>query len=163
MDLLEFDKWLERADEYAITIKKILDIPINEKRRILCLDRNCYDIAAAFPNIPHTPYSPDEFFKRNYVFDFTRRDGLIGDWSWISLSSDIVYREEIREFEIDLGEFWFPLENNKVPERDEQGIFDLSKHKNKHWRDLDENTLIGWRGVMVFWDDLEKLPYIYYT
>lgn len=67
----------------------------------------------------------------------------------------------LRDFDIDLGTFWHPLFNNKVPKSDFEDTFSIpEKFTGKHYNEFALNTRIGWRGPCMLLEDVKKLPKI---
>jgi len=69
--------------------------------------------------------------------------------------------EEIFELEY-MKDNWYPLINGKIPAKDEQGIMKFPNKKPKSWTEYPETTHVGWRGPMILWSDVKKMPGIYY-
>lgn len=154
-------KWLyEDSLRYHMTIKDIVDIPVGEKTEIFFMDRNILDLIE--DNKKYIPILPSEFFSKCYFITFTKIDnGIRGTWLW-NTYSDIGNCPEHREFDIDLGSFWYPLKNDKVPLNDEQGNIRFGKNAGKHYSAFSDNTRLGWRGPMMLKENMDKCSSIIY-
>ena len=65
------------------------------------------------------------------------------------------------EFHINYsGHNWFPLKNGYLPAKGDDGQ-PLLDGKKKKWTTFPKETPIGWRGPMILWDKLDKLPNVY--
>ena len=65
------------------------------------------------------------------------------------------------EFDIEYLEGnWYPLTDGYLPPKDPQGFAKLNFKTKKHWKEFPKTTRVGWRGPMIKWDDLDKLPNI---
>jgi len=151
MDILT---WLDNSEQFQLTIKDILDIPLNKPVLIFCMDRNVIDLC----DKSTTPLAPSFFFRKNYFFFFTRTEGIIGNWEWTFNKKRIDIE---KEFDINLDTCWYPLKDNQVPDKDEQCLFDFGEMAGKSYTDFPPNTKVGWRGPMMMADDMNKLPFVY--
>lgn len=141
---------------YHLTIKDILDLPIGQSIKIFCMDRNLYDFCIFEKRINHK-MSAEKFFNGGYIIKYKRIDGLIGMWKFLDIDDSY----EQREFDLDLSEFWYPLVNNRVPQNDFDGFFDMPElFAGKHYNELPPNTRIGWRGPCMKLENLKKIPNI---
>jgi DNA-directed RNA polymerase beta' subunit len=97
-----------------MTIKDVIDIPKGEEREIFFMDRNIIDIADR--NEKNVEMLPSDFFKDCYFIKFIKTDdGIRGTWFWNKhYLDDVGNCPEHKEFDIDLGTFWYPLKDNKV-------------------------------------------------
>jgi hypothetical protein len=144
---------------YHLTIKDILDLPIGKPIEIFCMDRNLFDFCIYKDRI-NIKMSAENFFNEGYIIKYEKTHGLIGKWKFLNFDDDYF----IREFDIDLGSFWHPLFNNKVPERDADFKQKMPiKFRKKHYSELPLDTRIGWRGPCMLLEDVKKLPQILLT
>jgi hypothetical protein len=154
--------FIKASEPYHMRIKDVLNLPIGKKIRLFFLDRNMFDMSCDSENNPvGIPIKPSQFFRAGYFIDFTRRKELRGTWKWTYAGGD---SEEDSEFHIDLGKSWYPLRNDRIPEKDSQSVFQIpDSFAGKHYSNLDPNTKIGWRGEMMYARDMDKCPNIIYT
>ena len=155
---LHLDKWIDHMTNKFITIKNISLMNKNEKKTFLCLDRNMYDLCS--DNFNKGEFIATEFFKKNYILDYIHNDNLTG----IGKMKNIDINYSIFNFDINYEyDYWYPLDNNGfLPNYDHQGFFNLNNVK-KDWKKYPLNTLLGWRGPMLQWQDVENAPKIYYN
>jgi hypothetical protein len=150
-------KWLyEDSLKYHMTIKDVIDIPKGEEREIFFMDRNIIDIADR--NEKNVEMLPSDFFKDCYFIKFIKTDdGIRGTWFWNKhYLDDVGNCPEHKEFDIDLGTFWYPLKDNKVPVNDQQGIVRFGKNAGKHYSSFPNNVRLGWRGPMMLKENMNK-------
>jgi hypothetical protein len=143
--------------KYHLTIKDILAFPVGETYRFFFLDRNMFDVSCDTKyNELNVPTKPSTFFRNGYYIDFTRREGIQGDWKWGFDSESSSIGEE---FHVDMNTGWYPFRNNHVPIKDSQGIFTIPEDfAGKHYSELPEDTRIGWRGPMMLTENMDKCP-----
>jgi hypothetical protein len=162
---MEIVEWLNVGSRpYHLTIQNILNLSNGDSIEIFFMDRNVMDISCDKEyNEENIPIKPSHFFRNCNYITFTKKEGIIGDWDWhcTLLTKKLTYKE--REFDIDLGDFWYPLKNNKVPESNEYDLFDLSKYSGKHYSEFSPDTRIGWRGEMMLKENMDKCPNVYWN
>ena len=123
------------------------------------MDRNLFD-SCIYEERINKIIKAEKFFNNGYIIKYKRIDGLIGKWKFLNFNDS--YKQ--REFDLDLGEFWYPLVNNCVPENDFQDLFDIPDFfAGKHYNEFPLNTRIGWRGPCMLLEDVKKLPKILLT
>ena len=145
--------------KYHLTIKDILDLPIGESIEIFCMDRNLFDFCINKDRIDKI-IKAENFFSDGYIIKYKRINGLIGKWKFLNIDNNY----SLREFDIDLDTFWYPLVYNRVLKTDFDDIFCIpEKFSGKHYNDFPLNTRIGWRGPCMLLEDVKKLPKILLT
>jgi hypothetical protein len=151
---LEFNKWYDLAWEYAITIETITKLKSGDRIKLLVLDRNVADIAFEI-NEKDKVCNPLHFFRDN-TMEYVHKEGLKGKMVYS-------YGEYDTEFDIEYElHHWYPLTNGCLPKKDPQGFSKFSYKEPKPWTDFPTNTRIGWRGPMMLWSDVIKMPDIYW-
>lgn len=149
--------WLDSTYLYHLTIKHILSLKVGESVAIFLMDRNVLDLCCESSINPYgEKKKPTEFFKNNYYINFTKTEGIRGDWKWI-WNNKVQHTDKNQEFHIDLGSCIFPLKDDKVPMEDNQRCFNLSEHAGKHYTKFPLYTKLGWRGNMMRVRDMNKL------
>lgn len=145
--------------KYHLTIKDILDLPIGESIKIFCMDRNLFDFCINKDRIDKI-IKAENFFSDGYIIKYKRINGLIGKWKFLNIDNNY----SLREFDIDLDTFWYPLVYNRVLKTDFDDIFYIpEKFSGKHYNEFPLNTRIGWRGPCMLLEDVKKLPKILLT
>lgn len=155
-------EWVKRTSlPYHLTIRDIEQLELNKPTNIFLMDRNVYDTSLDEGNNPkNKAIKPSSFFRKGYYITFTKKEeGIKGKWIF-NIEPNNSYN---KEFDINLGTVWYPLKNDKVPERDWQGLFDLSKYYNMHYSDFPRDTKLGWRGPMMLVQNMDKCGYIIWT
>jgi len=65
------------------------------------------------------------------------------------------------EFDIEYKkDNWYPFIDGILPATDPQGFFELLR-KDKSWDEFPKKSHIGFRGPMILWKYVKKLPKIY--
>ena len=152
--------WLIIMEDKHITIKDIIKMNIGESKKLLCLDRNFYD----FINNTNKPINAKDFFKYNYIVEYTHKNNLKGTLKYLGDWSD--NKPQMFNFDLEyIKNHWYPLNNDgNLPINDLQGFakFPWSKDKIKpvSWKDYSTNTRVGWRGPMILWEDVCNSPKI---
>ena len=148
MQSIHINEWLNIMKHKYITIKDIEKLNEGECIKLLAIDRNFYDLIDNNEDGVSTP--PEIFLQDNYIFEYTHNNGLNGTIRWIKEE-----RIDNFNFHINYNNYdWYPLNNEgKLPEDDPQGLFSFKDIK-KNYREYPKDTLIGWRGPMLLWEDV---------
>ena len=152
---LNIDKWIPKSKKWWLTIKDIEKLKKGEKIKILLMDRNLYDIITT-TNKPNKLYKPRYFFRINTVI-YEHEYNLVGKikYNW---------DHEFKKFEFQIEykkDNWYPLKNGILPQVDPQGFVTLLDEEKK-WNEFSKLTHVGWRGPMMLWKNVEKMPDIYW-
>jgi hypothetical protein len=148
-DKLTLNKWIKEVIPNWLTIEKILKIKPNKKVKVLLLDRNIKDTIEFSKRknelIIGNEYKPNYYFKDSFAYIKRKNNN--------DLKMEIFYSFEKEyidfEFDIEYGKgLWFPLENG------------INLEEGKEWKDYPIYTHIGWRGPMILWKEIGKLPLI---
>tara|TARA_B100002019_G_scaffold261224_1_gene247833 strand:+ start:16 stop:855 length:840 start_codon:yes stop_codon:yes gene_type:complete len=152
---LEFAKWYNNSRKYWLTIKDIERMKNKGKIVVLPLHRNVLDGPQTYHK-ENTPYKPETFFK-------TEKDTFVnyGNMSGIFIKYD-QHDKTPKPLDIEYKkDKWYPLFDGYLPDKDVQTGNKLLG-KKKHWTEFKKNSHIGFRGPMILWDDLKKLPKLYF-
>ena len=156
---LNIDKWYKNSRKYWITINDIEQLLNNKKKNeiiVLMLDRNYLDIAMGH-NKKNKSYNVNHFFRFNkykVIYDKNLKGKLI------YLNKKDPYKVNF-EFEVEYKkDNWYPFINGYLPKNDPQG-FDKLLGKKIHFSKFPKNTHIGFRGPMILWENIDKLPDIF--
>jgi len=155
---LSIEEWLAFMKSKCITIDFITNLNQNQKVKLLCIDRNFYDL---IENNQYGVYSPEEFFAHNYIINYKHNHDLSGFANWNFDNND-----EYSPFNFHLNyvnDSWYPLNNEGKLEFNEieVKIFNIDvQNIEKKWQEYSGNTLVGWRGEMLLWDDAIQSPKI---
>lgn len=153
---LEFTKWKERSRAYWLTIKDIENMKNGEKMHVLMLDRNALDSHDNTIRV-NKLYKPSTFFKNNKEI-YTHSHKLYGN---ITYHKDSITFNKKNGFHVEYTKNnWYPLMNDHLPSKDPQKIVQLLG-KRVNWKHMKKSTHIGWRGPLIKWSDLKKLPNVY--
>ena len=148
MRSIHINSWLNIMKDKYITIKDIEKLNKGDCVKLLAIDRNFYDLIDN--NETGIEMPPDIFLQDNYIFEYTHNNKLNGMIRWIK-------EENINNFNFDINynnDYWYPLNNEgELPEEDPQRLFSL-KNIKKNYKEYPEETLIGWRGPMLLWEDV---------
>lgn len=155
---LEIEKWQNEAKQKFLTVSDIGRLKKGDTIKVLVLDRNLYDIVLEI-NDSNALYNACEFFRYNSA-TYVHEKGLQGKITYHFNNEDLT--NDPFEFDVEFAEGnWYPLKNGYLPAEDEQGCFKLLGRKTK-WDEFPLDTHIGWRGPMMFWEDVKKMPDIYW-
>jgi len=155
----ELDKWIDKhlAPRY-LTIADITRMKSGEKLKVLTLDRNmgdsCMDtdINPEFKSI-----RPEKFFRPSWAV-YTHGVGLKGTLKFEWMDAGKAPDDFVFDLEFKKGS-WYPLHEDK-----RTGTPTLPKCAftkpcgGKTWDTFAKSTHVGWRGPMVAWSHLAKLP-----
>jgi hypothetical protein len=154
----ELSKWIHHYENKWLTIQEVQNFPLNQKIKLLILDRNIYDTTDSFKQ--GKLYSPTTFFKKNYAWywktDDTNLSGKI-KYAWQKVNDEPYDFEFHVEYKINN---WYPFKNGILPAKDNQGIFTLL-NKDKHIKDFSGKTHLGYRGPIILWDKIKDLDKVY--
>jgi len=142
---LEHSKWYDESRKYWLTLGEVKSLKPGDKLDILLFHRNALDAPMTYFK-SNKSYTPQSFFK-------SERDKYIH------------YKELMGHFEVyqkhdPTPEYldveykknkWYPL------------IDGFLSGKKTHFTELPDKTPVGFRGPMILWKDLKKLPKIYFS
>ncbi len=144
-EVLKVVDWLEQNKRFYLRISDFESWNIGEEIEVVTFDRNFIDLFSTDEFIEGKVYKPKDLFinskgiityKGNLIYDITFTHGT--------------YEHTV---DLDLTSFghriWSPINRDGNIRIDERIV---------HWSEFDKNTLAGWRGPMMYWDDLDKLP-----
>lgn len=155
---LELEKWEIKAKDLWLTVGTIGILKPGSIIKLLVMDRNMYDILLN-SNKPNTLYTSKEFFRFNTA-TYIHKKGLQGTLIFHHDDGDVVIPSF--EFHVHCDTFcWYPLKNGILPAEDDEGLGKLYGYEITS-EELPLNTNIGWRGPMILWKNVEKMPDIYW-
>lgn len=148
--------WLsETSKKYHLTIEDVKKFDLNKPMNIFLMDRNilnrCCD---AKINEKCKSIKPSVFFRNAYFITFTKiknKDGIIGKWIFNKNPNN----SYIKEFDILLENFWYPLKNNKINKEYHQEIDELDKYAGKNINEFSKKTKLGWKGPMMLMQNMD--------
>jgi hypothetical protein len=159
--MVDVENYPEAMKPYWITIRDIVALKPRQKVKFLCFDRN-YDELYNQRKIPLKPgklYTPQYFFRNNYIMEYTHDHDLSGYRVFKDMEGSDAF-----EFDIEYKPgHWYPLENGSLPTVDPQGLVNFGKNAGKHYMQFPPDTHVGWRGPMIRWSDLKYMPKVYFT
>ena len=157
MKALKQEDWIQQIESKSLRIKDITELKAGTVLKLLVIDRNALERGVR-DNTPNTVYEPEEFFKTSFAM-YKHDTDLKGK---ILFGGD---DGKFQDFEFDLylseAQCWYPLKNQSIPAKDEQGYFDFNFGKPKYYSEFDKNTEVGWRGPMIMWEELKNMPRVY--
>lgn len=163
----EMHQFIENSRPYHLTLGDVKKFPIGYKFEVVNWDRNYEEYWIWDNAIPLAEYDPEIFFKENKL-TLTYK----GNMRWVRKDSNgETYDEETIEIDVsNLQTYWkwVPLSEDGYVDitteelREGQKIPKEWKPKHIHWSRLPNNTRVGIRGPMMYWDYLKDLPLVYY-
>lgn len=178
---LNHENWVLHNRKEWLTIADIEKMKKGDQIKVLLLDRNVMDIVTE--NVKcNKIYKPTEFYKKSWViYTYDKpTEGLMQLYYEINSNENkkriknnknkknnsILENNRNTPFKIDLEinykeGSWYPLRNGYLPAKDENWKTNLLDGKKKKWTTFPKDTPIGFRGPMILWDKLDKLPNIY--
>jgi len=110
-------------------------------------------------NKPNTLYTSKDFFRFNTA-TYIHKKGLQGTLIFHHDDDDVIIPSF--EFHVHCDTFcWYPLKNGILPAEDDEGLGNLYGYEITS-EELPLDTNIGWRGPMILWKNVEKMPDIYW-
>ena len=171
---LPYSKWYEVSRRYWMTIGDLLKVKIGQPIKVLSLHRNILDIVTS-TNDENVSYSPIEFFKTEIMY-WTRKKDIFGKLVvQYEGQEDVIY--ENSGFDLYLHDqcMWYPLEgvhdkNYKIYKKISGDLTganclpgEMGPDNCKSWKEYPLSTYVGWRGPIIRWENLSKLPPLYFT
>lgn len=153
-------EWGQKSSKpYHLTLQDIINIPKGTSKTIFFLDRNMFDLSCDEQYNPvNTPIKPSQFFRHGYYILFNKTDdGIKGNWTWLGAWVDQKTQPEIhREFDINYEhKRWYPLTDGK--------LLNTGDFHSRHYTSFPLSTKLGWRGEMMFQENMDKCPDIIYN
>jgi hypothetical protein len=152
-DYLNLPDWIRAAEEYALTVRDIREMPTGKMQEILFFYPDL--LLRSGGRRDGVIRKPSYFFRGQKDF-FTRSSGLRGsliDTSGGESFDDIEARFSHEDFTL---EVMFPS-----PPATRSSWFLIADHVI--WCDLlSADTLVGFQGIALLWSDMEFLPFIKY-
>jgi hypothetical protein len=145
---LVWDKWYNASRKYWLTLKDFKDMKKGDKIVVLPLHQNALDGPQTYFK-ECIAFRPEQFFK-------SEKDTITYQGN-MQVGSKHLNKPDNKSWGLDIE-----YAKNKW-----STLFDGNLHmKNKlpkHWTKFNENTSVGYRGPMILWSDLKKLPKLYYS
>lgn len=168
---MELQEWLANpvVVRRYLTLGQVKRWDEGERYHVLCLDRNVEDLAALGEHT--SPTSPEIFFKDANRMALEVAGGPRTPnappaitQKWIGVGNGSI-GDERWEFHVEYAPSrWFPMRKGLLTGFQPtgyagEGIFVIDRPTGgKTWEDFPDDTLIGWNGPMLLWEDLYMLP-----
>lgn len=163
----DWRSWWAASQKYWMTIADVERIPPGKTIDACFLHRNVWDTTMT-PERRGKLHKPSTFFAEEkarfaQVHRYTRTSRKTTPLEGQSMFVEYESEPKPFEFEIEYAKGkWYPLSKGVLPAKDSQGAFKLLGTA-KHWSEFPKTTHVGWRGPMIAWENLDKLPKIYFT
>jgi hypothetical protein len=159
--VIELEAMIQYTEPMWITAKDIKNLKKGDKLTLISLNRNIYD--QIDDNKPYVAYNAAILFKPLKCFYIHEKDSKgYMFWSWdIETKHDFEWELEYK------AKHWYPIENGVFPANDTQ-ILELFGKKDPllgyelNWENVPNSMHLGFRGPMLQWKYVSKLPYVYY-
>lgn len=143
------NKWISEVMPFWLNINRVLMMEPNKIYKVLLLDRNCMDNVYGTKRkstlVIGNEYTPKVYFKNCWANIYRKNN------SDLKMGIKYSFDDDYSNFEFDI-EYkkgrWYPLKNG------------FNQVDNKNWNEYPTYYYIGWRGPMILWEDIEKLPKI---
>lgn len=149
---LEEPKWYNQSRKHWLTIGDLLSLKSGNELDILLYHRNALDAPMTYFK-SDTSYTPKKFFK-------SERDTLVAsDEPLMCYFKNYEKHDPTHKYlEVEYKRNkWYPLEEGFLPASKNK------KGKKIHFTELPKKTPVGFRGPMILWKELSKLPKIYFS
>jgi hypothetical protein len=158
---LEYEAWFKKSEAKWLKISDIMKLAPGQKIKVVSLHRNTGDRSMDSNINPRGSAIKPERFFRNMIVDYRHFKDMEGT---LYFKNDDNEKEWDFELEVEYKPgFWYPLKDGYIPSKDPQNILNFFLGRKVHWKDLDRNTHIGFRGPMILLENVKKLPLIYYS
>jgi hypothetical protein len=147
---LDSAKWYNSSRKYWLTLKDFETMKKGSKIVVLSLHQNSMDAATTYFK-ENTPYYPEKFFK-------SEKDTITYQGN-MQVGSKHLNEPDNKSWGLDIEyakNKWSTLFDGNLHSKG-------NTHSPKHWSKFNPSTPVGYRGPMILWSDLKKLPKIYYT
>ena len=187
---LNHENWELHNKKEWLTIADIEKMKKGDQIKVLLLDRNVMDIVTENVKC-NKIYKPTEFYKKSWIiYTYDKpTEGTMQLYYEINSNENkkriknnkskknnstlennknnsTLENNKNTPFKIDLEinykeGSWYPLRKGYLPAKDENWKTNLLDGKKKKWTTFPKDTPIGFRGPMILWDKLDKLPNVY--
>ena len=165
---LEYNDWYDRSRKYWLTIGDVLKMKHGDAQEFLMLDRNATDVAFSI-NKENRGYQATKFFRDNKI-KYIHLDGVSGNLTQKYKMTDFKTKKTTIQtdnydtvFHVEFRKHnWYPFFDGYLPAKDHQNAFKLLG-KKIHYTKFPKNTALGFRGPLIRWSDVSKLPKVYYN
>lgn len=166
---LEMYQWIKQTKPYHLTLGEVQSWKEGEKRAVAMFDRNFEEYGDIWECIPQNKVLPAiEFFKHNQAI-ITYKGHLKWD---ITYDYGETIEHPVHLSTSSLATNWTcvdvdPRENGLIEIKNEVLKEGMTLPQHKHPMKIPLNkfpaeTRVGWRGPMIEWKYLEKLPLVYW-
>jgi hypothetical protein len=157
-----FARWKEWSRQYWLTIADIVNLPPDTEHEILILDRNVLDTAP----------TDGQGYPASVFFEHSKARLYRGPNQDRVGSSRIIFEEKEERVEPqqlhiaykleNSRHSWYPLKEGVLPGHDSQSGRQMTgTGQEKSWEAFPDQTLLGWRGPMILWENVtHKSPRI---
>lgn len=170
---LEMYEFIHKSKPYHLTINDIKTLKPNSTLDVIIWDRN-FEEPWIWSNAKKMqPYDPHIFFAENH-----HTLTYLGNMKW-DLHFNFLTEEEkkcknkfVHPVHIDVSNLptnwtWVDIPDDGIINitRDIIGTGEkLGPNKNKpmHWSEFPGSTRVGWRGPIMLWEHMKKMPQVYY-
>ena len=145
---LEWDKWYNASRKYWLTLDDFKKMKKGDKLVVLPIHQNALDGPQTYFKECHA-FRPEKFFK-------SEKDTITYQGN-MEVGSKHLNKPDNKSWGLDIEyakDKWSTLFDGEL----------IMKNKApKHWTKFRTSTPVGYRGPMILWSDLKKLPKLYYN
>lgn len=144
-----------KARGWCVTIDDVRKMSPGDCIEVALMDRNWMDVACESPRNESAPV----FLAKNRV-RFCRGSGFAGTFTPIEKDGGTFGDSMETDLHVEYAPCQFyPLNDGVLPARDEQTDRELLGSATRA-EEMDPKTLVGWRGPMIRWSNVERIPRI---
>ena len=152
---LDLFEWIDHIRNFWLTIADIKKMKHGEKLKVVLLDRNVSDRFNGEKGNKLMRPEKSSLEISTYTHDHDMQGELVIDYK----PNPIVLNSFEFHVEYKKGE-WYPLSNGVLPAKDSQ-FGSVLLGKKTSWKEMPATTHVGFRGPMVRYSDLNKMPMFY--
>lgn len=143
---LEIHDFIDICKDKHLTLEDIKELETGKELDLVVWDRNFEEYKIWKELQPEKVYDPETFFSENRCKCIYK-----GDLKW-----DIVFGfgQTIQHpLHLNIDDYWLPIDN---------GYVNVPNGPKVLWYAFPDTTRIGWRGPVMLWNQLAKMPKVYY-
>ncbi len=165
---LEMYDFIEQCKPYHLTIEDVLNLSVGQQLDVVIWDRNFEEYGIWERATSNKICRPEELFQHNR-WTIVYKSNM--EWTIISEGGggeSFDHPVHLNVQHLNTYMTWVGLENDGMVNIDHEIIKKGNRipkgwtETHIHWKDFPKTTRAGWRGPIMLWEKLAKLPKVYY-